>query len=126
MDLMSTCTELSGATYPATYKGYPIVPTTGVSLVPSFGGPGSGNGGRAFGHEMLFNEHFGARYAREGDWKIVSLARDSAWRLFCVPVDGSEMVDLAAKYPEKVRHLDSLWHQWANTHNVYPKPGKRK
>jgi len=75
----------------------------------------------------LFNEHFGARYAREGDWKIVSRAgSDSVWRLFDLSKDGSETIDLAAKYPEKVRRLDSLWREWANTHYVYPKPGEKK
>jgi arylsulfatase len=120
MDLMSTFVELAGARYPGKYKGNPIPASTGVSLVPTF------SGRRVQGHETLFNEHFGARYAREGDWKIVSLARDSAWRLFNLATDGSETVDLAARFPEKVRHLDSLWHQWANTHYVFPKPGKKK
>lgn len=34
--------------------------------------------------------------------------------------------DLAAQYPDKVKHIDSLWRQWANTHHVFPKPGSRK
>jgi len=120
MDLMSTFVELAGAKYPAMYKGNSVPPTTGVSLAPTFSGQ------RVRGHEALFNEHFGARYAREGDWKIVSLARDSAWRLFNLATDGSETVDLAARFPEKVRHLDSLWRQWADTHYVFPKPRRRE
>lgn len=120
MDLMRTFTELSGAKYPAKYKGHPIPPTTGVSLVPTFSGQCTQ------GHEELFNEHFGARYAREGDWKIVSLARDSAWHLFNLAEDGSETVDLAGQYPAKVRHLDSLWLDWANKYYVFPKPKRKK
>jgi len=121
MDFMSTFAELAGAKYPSEYKGHPIPPTPGISLVPTFSGQATR------GHEELFNEHFGARYAREGDWKIVSRAgSDSVWRLFDLSKDGSETIDLAAKYPEKVRRLDSLWREWANTHYVYPKPGEKK
>lgn len=120
MDFMSTLVELSGATYPASYKGHTIPATTGLSLVPSFSGQ------QNKGHRTLFNEHFGARYAREGDWKLVSgSGRDSAWRLFNLSTDHTETVDLAAQYPDKVKHIDSLWRQWANTHHVFPKPGIR-
>lgn len=120
MDFMSTVVELSGATYPTTYKGHAIPTTTGLSLVPSF------SGRQNKGHQVLFNEHFGARYARAGDWKLVSgSGRDSAWRLFNLATDQSETVDLAAQYPDKVKHIDSLWRQWAYTHNVFPQPGKK-
>ena len=118
MDFMNTVVELSGAHYPATYKGHAIPASSGVSLVPTFRGDG------AQIHDQLFNEHFGARYAREDNWKIVADGRDSTWHLFDMATDKSETIDLAVKHPEVVRHLDSLWHQWANTHNVFPKPKK--
>lgn len=120
MDFMATFMELAGATYPATYKGHAIPATTGLSLVPSFSGKPSA------GHTTLFNEHFGARYARQGDWKIVSgSGRDSAWKLFNLAADRTETIDLAAQHPAKVQELESLWRQWANTHNVFPKPGRK-
>ncbi|HEY6899015.1 MAG TPA: arylsulfatase [Puia sp.] len=120
MDFMSTFVELTGASYPTTYKGHTIPATTGVSLVPSF----KGVAGK--GHEELFNEHFGARYARVGNWKLVSLGADSTWKLYDLSVDKSETEDVAAKYPDRVQQLDGLWRQWANTHMVLPKPSKRK
>jgi arylsulfatase len=121
MDFMNTFVELAGAKYPGEYKGHSIPPTPGISLVPTFSGQETG------GHEQLFNEHFGARYARAGDWKIVSMSgSDSGWRLFDLSKDASETMDLAVKFPEKVRRLDSLWREWAHTHYVYPKPGVKK
>ena len=120
MDFMTTFVELTGAKYPATYKGHVIPATTGVSLVPGF------KGKKAVGHEDLFNEHFGARYAREGDWKLVSLSRDGSWHLFNLANDKTETKDLGGQYPEIVQRLDSLWRNWANTHLVLPKPGKKK
>jgi arylsulfatase A-like enzyme len=121
MDFMSTFVELAGATYPTAYKGHAIPATTGLSLAPTF------TGQQTPGHTWLFNEHFGARYARQGDWKIVSgSGRDSTWRLFNLAVDRSETTDLAAQNPGKVKQMDSVWRQWAHTHNVFPKPGRKQ
>lgn len=119
MDFMSTFAELAGAKYPSAYNGHTIQPTTGLSLVPSF------KGKQNEGHANLFNEHFGARYARSGDWKLVSAANDSTWHLFNLAVDKTETKDLKAQYPEKVQHLDSLWREWAKTHKVFPKAQKK-
>jgi arylsulfatase len=119
MDFMNTFIELAGAAYPRQYKGHTIPPTTGISLVSTFRGEASA------GHEQLFNEHYGARYAREGDWKLVALSRDtSSWHLYDLSVDKSETKDVAAEHPDEVRRLDSLWWGWARSHQVYPKPGK--
>lgn len=119
MDFMPTLVELAGARYPTTYQGRAITPTTGLSLVPSL------KWQKAAGHEALFNEHFGARFVRSGPWKLVSSARDTTWQLYNLATDGTETANLAAQQPEKVRQLAALWQQWANTHQVYPKPGKK-
>lgn len=120
MDFMRTFVELTGASYPKKFNGHPITPMTGISLVPSF------NGKASPGHITLFNEHFGARYARSGNWKLVSASRDSTWQLFNLAHDKTETQDVAAKYPAKVSQLDSLWRQWAFTHQVLPKPATRR
>ncbi|GAA4093757.1 arylsulfatase [Mucilaginibacter panaciglaebae] len=119
MDFMTTFTELAGAAYPKTYKGHDIPPTPGISLVPAF------KGKAVAGHEEIFNEHFQARYARVGDWKLVSTS-DHNWHLFNLAEDRSETNDLKAQYPDKVKQMDSLWQNWAHTHMVLPKPGQRK
>lgn len=120
MDFMSTFTEVSGAKYPATYNGQQILPTTGISLVSTFSGK------QTAGHEDLFNEHFGARYARFGNWKLVSKSNDTTWHLFNLANDKSETTDLSSRYPETVQQLESKWHQWADTHQVFPKSGKKR
>lgn len=74
------------------------------------------------GHDDLFNEHFNARYARLGNCKLVSLAADTTWHLYNLAIDRTETTDLKSQNPAKVKQLDSLWHHWANTHMVYPKP----
>ncbi|MBD2756796.1 arylsulfatase [Spirosoma validum] len=119
MDFMSTFVEMAGATYPKTYNGHAITPTTGVSLMPSFQGKASP------GHEKLFNEHFGARYVRSGDWKLVSASKDTTWHLFNLATDRTETQDVATQHPDTVSRLKNLWQQWASTHQVFPKPGKK-
>jgi arylsulfatase A-like enzyme len=116
MDFMTTFTELTAAKYPKEYKKHIIPPTSGISLVPSF------NGVQGGGHSDLFNEHFNARYARLGNWKLVSLAEDTTWRLYNLANDRTETTDLRSQNPAKAKQLDSLWHNWASTHMVYPKP----
>ena len=118
MDVMPTLLELTGATYPATYKGHAITPTTGLSMAASFAGRSSA------GHERLFNEHFGSRYVRSETWKLVSANRDKAWHLYDLAADRSETNDVAAQHPDKVRELSEQWQQWADAHQVFPKPGQ--
>ncbi len=120
MDFMSTFVELAGATYPETYRGHDITPSTGESLTPSFAGR------PAVGHARLYNEHFGARYARYGDWKIVSSPRDTTWQLFNLVNDRTETTDVAAQYPDRVKELDHAWRQWAASHKVFPKPAPKR
>ncbi|MFA6086556.1 arylsulfatase [Mucilaginibacter sp.] len=120
MDFMNTFIELAGAKYPREYKGNKIPASGGISLVSSF------KGNQTPGHNELFNEHFGARYARSGNWKLVSMNNDTTWHLFNLAADKSETLDLKAKYPGKVKQLDSLWHNWANTHQVFPKPVRKR
>ncbi|MFN8345230.1 MAG: arylsulfatase [Spirosomataceae bacterium] len=120
MDFMRTCTEVAGAQYPKSFQGHTITPTTGHSLVPAF------QGKTDRGHTTLFNEHFGARYARSGDWKLVTTGRDSTWHLFNLANDKTETNELTEKYPEKVSELKKLWHQWATTHQVLPKPPAKR
>jgi arylsulfatase len=118
MDLMSTFCELAGASYPQNFNGTKITATTGQSLVSSF------KNNDSKGHNELFNEHFGARYARKDNWKLVSLANDTIWQLYNLKNDRSETTDLAAKNPDKVKELSALWVNWASTHQVFPKPAK--
>ncbi len=115
MDLMATFTELAGAKYPSEYNGNRILPMQGKSLTAAF------KGRKSAGHEYLFNEHMNARYVRSRDWKLVSLTRDTTWRLYRINEDGTELNDLAARYPEVVKDLQARWYQWARSNRVLPK-----
>ncbi|SFQ23592.1 arylsulfatase [Parafilimonas terrae] len=114
MDIMPTCLELAKATYPETYNGHAILPVQGISFLPVL------KDEKYTGHDVLCNEHFGAKYIRKGEWKLVA-KNNEAWHLYHIADDETEMNDLAAKYPEKVRQMDSVWKIWANANLVFPK-----
>ena len=117
IDFMPTFTELAAATYPKTYRGNDITPVQGLSLVPIF------EGKKRTGHKMFFNEHFNAKYARSGNWKIVQKSgnRNTEWYLYNLELDPTETNDLASQNPKKVEELKAEWQEWALSHKVLPK-----
>lgn len=64
------------------------------------------------GHERLFFEHMGGRAVIEGDWKLVAL-KDRPWELYNLSRDRTEMDNLAAKHPDRVRTMSRQWDSWA-------------
>ncbi|QHT70006.1 arylsulfatase [Rhodocytophaga rosea] len=115
MDFMATFVELAKASYPAQYKGNTITPMQGKSLLPAFQEKADAE------QSQLYNEHFNARYVRDGQWKLVSTSKDTTWHLYNITQDQSELNDLSATYLQEVNRLARQWKSWADTHQVYPK-----
>ncbi|MBD0377595.1 MAG: sulfatase-like hydrolase/transferase, partial [Flavisolibacter sp.] len=118
MDFMATFVELAHAKYPTVYNGNTIKPTQGSSLVPAFAST------KASGHNILFNEHFGARYVRYDGWKLVS-KRNEPWHLFRINDDETELNDLSAQHPDMVQKLDKMWQDWTKANQVVPKQAEK-
>ena len=116
IDLMSTCVELAGATYPTEYAGHKIDPMEGISLLPLFTDKPIKR------LAPLFWEHEGNRAVRDGQWKLVAKGAQGRWELYNIDADRSELHDLAAKYPEKAESLAKRWNDWAYRVKVYPWP----
>jgi arylsulfatase A-like enzyme len=116
VDIMATCVDVAGATYPTEFKGQKIKPAEGVSLRPAFTGESLKR------TNPLFWEHEGNRAIREGNWKLVAVS-DKPWRLYDLSVDRTEQNDLAAKYPERVKDLAAKWDAWAERADVLPLGG---
>jgi arylsulfatase A-like enzyme len=114
IDLMATCLDFAGVSYPKTYHGNTITPTEGISLKPLF------EGKLWKGHKGLFFEHEGNRAVRQGDWKLVSQKPANKWELYNIKTDRSELNDLSSQYPEKVTELSTLYNEWATRAGVIP------
>ena len=119
IDLMATCLDLAGATYPKTHNGHAITPTEGISLVPVL------KGQSRKGHDALYFEHEGNRAVRihagrQGDWKLVSTHPDDIWALYNLKTDRTELHDLSQQQPERVRQMTALYDVWAKRAGVVP------
>jgi arylsulfatase len=115
IDLMPTCLELARGTYPAQYKGHPISPEEGQSLVPAL--LSHPHAERA----PMFWEHEGNRAVRIGHWKLVAENKQH-WELYDMEADRTETSDLSAGHPEKVKEMQAVYLQWADRVGVQPWP----
>ncbi|CAA6677647.1 MULTISPECIES: arylsulfatase [unclassified Lentimonas] len=106
IDIMASVVEISGATYPETYKAHSIIPLEGESLVPVFQGQPLER------DEPIFFEHIGNRGVRQGEWKLVAM-RGKKWELYNMETDRTELNNLATEMPEKVGAMSTLYRAWA-------------
>ncbi|AMV40379.1 arylsulfatase [Planctomyces sp. SH-PL62] len=113
IDVMATCVDLAGATYPTEVDGRPIKPREGVSLRPAFQGEPLNRPG------PLFWEHEGNRAVRDGDWKLVARSNEP-WELYDIAEDRSELHDRAAEHPDRVRAMAAAWDAYAARADVLP------
>lgn len=128
IDIMATCIEVSHANYPETYKGEPIIPYEGKSLLPAFEN-------QPLGREAIYWEHEGNRAVRMGKWKLVSRADNQSFiwdKMAEIPLDGWELYDMeqdrtetrniAASNPDQVKKLSDMWLAWAKRTGTIPRP----
>lgn len=121
IDIMATCVDAAGVEYPTTYKDNTIIPPEGVSLLPALKGQSLDR------TDALYFEHHLNCAIRDGKWKLVRKGDTGKgllhpWELYDMENDRTEMNDLAAKYPGKVKELEEKWDAWAKRAHVMPSP----
>ncbi|MHB1562179.1 MAG: sulfatase-like hydrolase/transferase, partial [Isosphaeraceae bacterium] len=113
IDVMATCIDVAGASFPAEQAGEKTVLPEGRSLVPAFND-------QPIARDALYWEHEGNRAIREGDWKLVARGPRGRWELYDMATDRVESKDLANKQPEIVARLTRKWEAWAHRAKVLP------
>ena len=104
VDILPTCFELAGVTYPDTFNGKAVGPARGLSLAPLLAGK------EREPHKELFflfgdKQHTALRM---GDWKIVSHSKQP-WELYNVAEDRTELNNLAEDQPERLKRMQRRW-----------------
>ena len=119
IDIMATCVDLAGSTYPTELNGNSITPMQGQSLLPLLTGKGD------FPERPLYWEHEGNAAIRVGDRKLVRQGIKGEWELFDLGADRTEQNNLAADHPDEVSALTKQWRQWARAAQVVPRPARK-
>ena len=120
IDIMATCLELAGTTYPDTYNGNTITPMSGISFASVLK-----TGRRDHRHEFLGFEHYREKaLITENGLKIVQRQRHGEWEweLYDLKADRSEMHNISAQHPEKVMKWVEVFKEWAEQVDVVPAP----
>jgi arylsulfatase len=109
MDMLPTFIEMSGASMEANKSSIPL---SGRSLLQVIRSNDTRPREDWMQREFYFS-HEGNRGFRSGNFKVVSTAEtrqgDGRWCLYDLSTDRTEMVDLAERYPEKLRELTEKW-----------------
>jgi arylsulfatase len=106
IDVMPTCCEVAGTSYPEEYGGRPVTPVEGRSLVPVF------EGRDREPHEVLHWAHEGNHAIRTGKWKLV-MEKNGPWELYDMEADRTELRNLASEMPELMAELRERFEGWA-------------
>jgi len=112
-DIMATVLDAVGAKHMTRYKDQTVLPLEGRSLLPVLEGKGP------LPPTPIFWEHEGNRAARLGQWKLVALGRHD-WELYDVEADRTELHNLAASHPDKVKEMSAMYEEWAKRCHVLP------
>jgi arylsulfatase A-like enzyme len=124
VDIVPTILDLLGVTPPDEIKGYQQSRFDGVSMRYSFADPSAPSA-----RPTQFFSMLGSRAIWHDGWKAVtthptisgwSHFNDDTWELYHTDVDRSELHDLAAEQPGKLRELINLWFAEAGANGAFP------
>ena len=118
VDITATVIDAAGTPYPAEKDGVSVPACDGESFLPLL------KGNRWSKQKPLFWEHEGNRAIRAGRWKLVS-EQNKAWELYDMVEDRTELHDLAARDPDRVKSMAEQYHLWACGCGVLPWPPKQ-
>jgi arylsulfatase A-like enzyme len=124
VDLVPTVLDILGVQMPERIKGHVQVPFDGVSMRYSLE-----DAGAASARQTQFYSMLGSRGIWHDGWKAITTHptiagwghfNDDTWELYHTDVDRSELHDLAAEQPDKLREMVNLWYAEAGRNGAFP------
>ena len=124
IDLVPTILDVLGVDAPETIKGHTQSPFDGVSMRDSLDDASASSARKTQFYSML-----GSRSIWHDGWKAVTTHptiagwghfNDDEWELYHTDVDRSELHDLAAEHPDKLRELVNIWFSEAGANGAFP------
>ena len=131
-DVAATLYDVLGITPPAMVDGVTQLPMAGTSFAASFARPDAPSTHRVqyfetFGSRAIYQDGWMAslRYLTPWDLRPVLDGKGpekgaANWELYNLDADFSQSHDLAARYPDKLAHLVTLFGEQARANQVYP------
>lgn len=114
-DIMPTLLDITGATYPDTYKGDKVAEMQGRSLLPVLKGKKGNRSG------PIFNSWQDGRSVYRDGWKLIQQGKGD-WELYDLQEDRTETTDLADERPSLLEDLSSTWREWYDGTAKYREP----
>jgi len=136
IDVLPTTLEYTGIKLPEYIRGIKQDTLQGTSLVYSFDHPEAANRHKLqhyyiFGSRSIYSDGWKAEAAHHPDYvelndftvgkNVPDISfDDDVWELYNLNDDFNERVDLAKKYPEKLKELKAVFEEQAQKNNLYP------
>ena len=124
IDIVPTILDVLGVEAPETIKGHTQTPFDGVSMRDSFDDASAASKRKTQFYAML-----GSRSIWHEGWKAVTTHptiagwghfNDDEWELYHVDLDRSEVNNLAADQPDKLREMVNIWFSEAGRNGAFP------
>jgi len=127
IDIAPTVLEVAGLPEPKVVNGIPQTPIEGTSLAYSFNNADAAERHtiqyfEMFGNRAIYNNGWFARTIHRAPWQTKNLPplETDVWDLYHVNEDFSLTNNLAKKYPEKLKEMESLFMWQAQKYHVLP------
>ncbi len=127
IDIAPTVLEAAGLPEPKVVNGVPQTPIEGTSLVYSFNNAEAAEQHtiqyfEMFGNRAIYHNGWFARAIHRAPWQITNLPplESDVWELYNVNEDFSLANNLADKYPDKLKEMESLFMWQAEKYHVLP------